>query len=181
MAKNKKQKLDSYLVLELQAEMFAINVSKVLSILQMQKITTVPQSPDYMMGVINLRGKVIPVIDSHVKFNLEPLIESAKTNILVLEIGKQKKKALKLGLLVDKVNEVIQISEKAILPPPSIGDVFQSEYISGVYQKNEKDFIMILDIEKALSMKEIVTIKAVAEKENTLESEEKIVENENPK
>ena len=131
--KSKKQKNNSYLVFELQEELFAINVSKVLSILQMQKVTTVPESPDYMMGVINLRGDVIPIIDSHVKFNLDPITVTMKTNILVLEIGRLNNKPLKLGFMVDNVNEVIQITEKKILPPPGIGDVYQSRYITGVY------------------------------------------------
>lgn len=170
--KNKKQKIDSYLVFHLQDELFAINVAKVLSILQMQKLTTVPESPDYMTGVINLRGDVIPIVDSHVKFNLDPFTVTMKTNILVLEIGRKNKKAIKLGFMVDKVNEVIQIPEKKILPPPGIGDVYQSKYITGVYQKDENSFIMLLDIEKALSIKEIVSLKEAIENETVLENDE---------
>ncbi len=181
--KKNKNKTDSYLVFNLQEELFAINVGKVLSILEMQKVTAVPESPDYMKGVINLRGSVIPIIDSHVKFNLEPISISMKTNILVLEIGRQKKKALKLGFLVDKVNEVIQIPDKKILPPPGIGDIYQSRYITGIFQKDKNTFIMLLDIEKALSIKEITSLKEVAENENVNDDEneknEKLTEVEN--
>ena len=183
MVKNKKKdkkKTGSFLIFELQSELFAINVKKILSILQMQKVTTVPESPDYMRGVINLRGKVIPVIDSHVKFNLNPISVTMKTNILVLEFIRENKKKLKLGFMVDKVSEVIQITEKDILPPPGIGDVFQSEYISGVYQKDEKNFIMILDIEKALSIKDIVSIKTAIEgnKDKVAETEVVVLDEE---
>ena len=138
----------------------------------MQKLTTVPESPNYMKGVINLRGEVIPIIDSHIKFNLDPINITMKTNILVLDLGKKRKKIIKLGFLVDKVNEVIQIPEKKILPPPGIGDVFQSEYITGTYQKDLKSFIMILDIEKALSINEIVSLKEAVDKEILPENEE---------
>ena len=159
--KKKKEKIDSYLVFQLQGELFTINVGKILSILNMQKLTVVPESPKYMKGIINLRGKVIPVIDSHVKFNLEPINITIKTSILVLDIGLENKKKFKLGFMVDKVEEVIQIQDKKILPPPGIGDVFQSDYITGVYQKDENKFIMILDIEKALSLNEIVSLNTV--------------------
>ena len=161
--KSKERKTNSYLVFHLQEEGFAINVGKVLSILQMQKVTTVPESPDYMTGVINLRGDVIPIIDSHVKFSLDPINVTMKTNILVLEIGRQNKKALKLGFMVDRVSEVLQIPEKKILPPPGIGDVYQSRYITGVFQKDENNFVMLLDIEKALSIKEITSLKEATE------------------
>ena len=170
MAGNKNRKNDTYLVFKLQEELFAINVIKVLSILQMQHLTTVPESPDYMKGVINLRGDMIPIIDSHVKFNLDPISITTKINILILEIIWKRKKALKLGFMVDKVHEVIQIPEKKILPPPGIGDVYQSRYITGVYKKDENSFIMLLDIEKALSIKEIISLKETIENETVPEN-----------
>lgn len=176
MDSKKKQKIDSYLVFKLQEESFAINVGKILSILQMRKVTKVPESPDYMKGVINLRGDVIPIIDSHVKFNLDPINVTMKTNILVLEIGRKRKKEIKLGFMVDKVHEVIQITKQKILPPPSIGDVYQSKYITGVYQKDENDFIMLLDIEKALSIKEIISLNETIENEVILENGKEVIE-----
>ena len=168
--KKKNQKTDSYLVFHLQDEAFAINVGKILSILQMQKVTAIPESPDYMRGVINLRGDVIPIIDSHVKFSLDPINVTMKTNILVLEVGRKNKKKIKLGFMVDKVSEVIQISEKKILPPPGIGDVYQSKYITGVYQKDKNNFIMLLDIEKALSLIEITLLKEAVDNETVAEN-----------
>lgn len=154
----KKEKNDSYLIFELDNELFAIHVDKILSILEMKKITKVPETPDYMKGVINLRGDVLPIIDSHVKLDLSPMSITMKTSILVMELKHKKNKSVKLGLMVDKVDEVLQIEKKKILEPPSIGAAYESTYITGMYKKDDKTFVMLIDIDKVLSIKDIVSM-----------------------
>ena len=154
--KHKQLKTNSFLVFKMINEYFAINVGKVISILEMQKITEVPEAPAYMKGVINLRGEVLPVVDSHIKFGFNKPIEiTMHTGILVLEVISDKEEIIRLGLIVDLVEEVIQIQPKDILPPPGIGSTYQSRYITGMFQKNNKDFIMILNIDKILTVDEI--------------------------
>ncbi|MBN1253120.1 MAG: chemotaxis protein CheW [Bacteroidales bacterium] len=185
--KNKKTKINSYLVFCLDTELFAIHVDKILSILEMKKITKIPESPEYMKGVINLRGEVLPIIDSHLKFSLPPIDITMKTSIIVLEIETAENK-IKLGLMVDKVEEVIQIVKKEILPPPNIGTAFESKFINGMYKKDDKTFIMIIDIDKVLSIKEIIDlgdlkINEIIESEKTKKEEktEEFIENEKTK
>ncbi len=176
--KDKKKEIHSYIIFRMLNESFAINVSKVLNILEMQKITKVPEAPVYMTGVINLRGEVLPVIDSHVKFSSAPLQITPHTCILVLDIISASNLTTKLGLMVDFVDEVIEILPEKILPPPSIGETYQSRYITGMYQKNNRNFIMMLDIDKLLSINEIIKLKEskdLGEYENQMQSEDEFL------
>ncbi|MFP4060381.1 MAG: chemotaxis protein CheW [Bacteroidales bacterium] len=149
--------INSYLSFKLGEEIFASNVAKVLNILEMTKITRVPRAPDYMKGVINLRGEVLPLVDTRVKFGLEVTGLTTNTCILVLdlELGGE---PVKVGALVDAVQEVLEIEEDELQPPPSIGDKYRSEFISGMYQVND-NFIMILDMEKIFSTDELTELK----------------------
>jgi purine-binding chemotaxis protein CheW len=150
--------LTSYLSFKLGEETFAANVSNVLNILEMTKITKVPKAPNYMKGVINLRGTVLPLIDTRIKFGLTPTEFTPNTCILVLDI-QIKGESLQVGGLVDSVQEVLEIEPKQILPPPNIGSEFKSDFISGMYKPNEEQFIMILDIDKVFSIEELVEVQ----------------------
>ncbi|MBN1253119.1 MAG: chemotaxis protein CheW [Bacteroidales bacterium] len=156
---NKKRKINSFLVFTLENELYAIHVKKVLTIVEMHDITRVPKSENYLKGVINLRGEIIPVIDSHIKFKLPPASITMKTSILILELIWSDFEKIKIGLMIDKVEEVIRITKKEILPPPKIENSQQSDYITGMFEKSNEKFIMILDIEKALSLNSISTYK----------------------
>ncbi len=158
MAKQLKKEINSYIIFKLINEYFAINVSKVISILEMQEITEVPEAPKYMKGVINLRGDVLPIVDSHVKFSMPQQEITMMTCVLVLEVIDSKNQYIKLGLLVDQVDEVLEILKVNVLPAPNIGEAYKSRYITGLY-KREKQLIMILDIDKLLTTSEIVTLK----------------------
>lgn len=146
--------LNSFLSFKLGDEVFAANVSKVLNILEMTKITKVPKAPPYMKGVINLRGTVLPVIDTRIKFGLTPTEVTANTCILVLEIEVEGDH-LQVGGLVDSVQEVLEIEGKQILPPPNIGNRFRSEFINGMFKLNEEQFIMLLDMDKIFTAEDI--------------------------
>lgn len=160
MSTEVKIQLNSYLSFKLGDEVFAANVSKVLNILEMTKITKVPKAPDYMKGVINLRGTVLPVIDTRVKFGLTPTEFTTNTCILVLDIDIEND-SLHVGALVDAVQEVLEIEPHQILPPPNIGSKYRSEFINGMFKLNEEQFIMLLDMDKVFSVDELMDLKDV--------------------
>ncbi len=143
------KKLDSYLTFKLGNETFAANVAHVLHILGIPEITKMPNSPDYVMGVMNLRGQVLPVIDPHPRFKIEDQEETKDTCIVVIEIENEEER-YQLGFLVDTVQEVVEISEKEILPPPELGTQYNSKYIDGVIQTGDK-FILILNVTQVFS------------------------------
>ncbi len=147
----------SYLSFKLGKETFASNVSKVLNILEMPQITDVPQTPDYMVGVMNLRGAVLPVVDTRVKFGMEATKVTSNTCVLVLEINIDNR-SLKLGAMVDSVEEVMEIEENEINPSPSIGTKYNTEFIHGMVQQGE-GFVMVLDMDKVFSTHEIIELE----------------------
>ena len=147
----------SYLSFKLDEEVFAINVSKVLEIQEIRQITKVPRTPVYMRGVLNLRGNVLPVVDTRIKFGMPPVQDTVNTCILVLNIDMDNE-VLVVGALVDAVQEVIEILPNQISAPPSIGNKYKSEFIKGMGKINDK-FIMILDIDKVFSSDELVVVK----------------------
>ncbi|WP_320051869.1 chemotaxis protein CheW [uncultured Acetobacteroides sp.] len=150
--------LNSYLSFKLGDETFAANVSKVLNILEMTKITKVPKAPPYMKGVINLRGTVLPVVDTRVKFGMSDTEFTPNTCILVLEVEVEGE-ALQVGGLVDSVQEVLEFEPHQILPPPNIGSRYRSEFINGMYKLNDEHFIMLLDMDKVFSSDEALILR----------------------
>ncbi|MCB2195232.1 MAG: chemotaxis protein CheW [Bacteroidetes bacterium] len=156
----KEEKLDeinSYLSFKLGDEEFASHVSKVLNILEMTRITEVPKAPSFMKGVINLRGMVLPVIDTRLKFGMSATEYTDKTCIVVMELDMDNEKVY-VGALVDEVVAVLELENKQIEPPPSIGSKYRSDFIYGM-AKSEDKFIMLLDMEKVFSDMELNQIK----------------------
>lgn len=153
----------SYLTFKLAGEEFAAHVSKVLNILEMTKITKVPKAPDYMIGVINLRGMVLPVIDTRTKFGLPPTEYTEKTCIVVMDL-EMDGDIVHVGALVDEVMAVLEIDDNQIQPPPSIGSRYKSEFITGIV-KSEDKFIMILDMIKVFSSDDLNMIKSANQEE----------------
>jgi len=151
------QAIQTYLSFRLGEEVFAINVSKVLNILEMKPITRVPKSPEYMKGVINLRGTVLPVVDLRLKFSLPENEITVDTNIIVLNIDKEGE-PVTLGILVDSVKEVLELKTDEIVPSPTIGTKYNSTFIEGLWPINE-NFIMILDIDKIFSVDEVINFQ----------------------
>ena len=148
--------IDSFLSFKLGDELFAANVAKVLEILELAKITKVPKSPEYMRGVINLRGNVLPVVDTRIKFRMPVTKDTVNTCIVVLDINMEGE-SLMVGILVDSVQEVLELQDDEIKPPPSIGSRYKSDFIQGMVKK-EEEFIMILNIDAVLSSEEISSI-----------------------
>jgi len=153
--------VQSYLTFRVAGEHFAGNVSKVLEILEVPKITKVPKSPDFMRGVINLRGTVLPVIDTRIKFGFPPAPDTINTCIIVISVAKEGKE-LVLGVVVDSVTEVREIESSSIQPPPSIGSRYRTEFIEGM-MKFDDQFIMILDIDLVFTAEEVSLLRDLSE------------------
>jgi len=170
MEKEELTKINSYLSFKLGDEEFAAHVGKVLNILELTKITEVPKAPDYMKGVINLRGTVLPVVDTRIKFGMTPTEYTTNTCIVVMEVELDND-MVQVGALVDAVQAVLEIDDSQIQPPPSIGSKYKSEFIYGMVKVDEK-FIMLLDMEKVFSSDEIVSLQEkTTEGKSTIDKE----------
>lgn len=148
---------DSYLTFVMNQEYFAVSVSKVTELLELQPITHVPRSPEFMRGVINLRGAVVPVIDTRIKFNLPAVTDTIDTCIVVMNIEADQE-TIKVGAIVDGVSEVIEVPTDRILPLPAVGKKDRTQFIQGVIKLEEK-FIMVLNVDKVFSTDEVVSLK----------------------
>ena len=157
METTKNSKINSYLTFKLGDEEFAAHVGKVLNILEMTRITEVPKSPNYMKGVINLRGSVLPVIDTRIKFGMTPTEITPNTCIVVMDIDLAGE-SVHVGALVDSVQAVIEFEEDKILPPPSLGQRYRSDFIEGVANIQDT-FIMILNMDAVFSTEEIIDLQ----------------------
>lgn len=160
---NKEQsRTESYLSFRLGEEEYAAHVSKVLNILEMTRITKVPKSPEYMKGVINLRGMVLPVVDTRIKFGMTETSYTDKTCIVVMDLEIEEE-LVHVGALVDEVVAVLEISENQLEPPPGIGNTYRSDFISAV-AKVDDHFIMILDLIKIFSTGDVTDLKNTIDK-----------------
>ncbi len=149
-----------YLTFTLAEEEYGIGILKVKEIIGMMAITTVPQTPEYMKGVINLRGKVIPVIDLRLKFAMEAIGYTERTCIIVVEITGNNKK-IQMGGLVDSVSEVLNIKASDIEDTPNFGSHLNTDYILGMAKTGGKVKIL-LDIDKVLTVTEVADLSAAA-------------------
>jgi purine-binding chemotaxis protein CheW len=153
-----------YLTFRLEDEVFAINVAQVREVLDLTKITKVPRTPDFMRGVINVRGNVVPVVDLRLKFGLPKTTNTLDTRIVVMELLLEGETTV-VGALADSVHEVMDLEPANIEKPPKIGSRWRSEFIRGI-GKQEDQFIIILDIDRIFSTDELAIVEeAVAETE----------------
>lgn len=158
------EELRQYLTFKLGEEVFALDVSQVREILDYIKITKVPQTPEYMCGVINLRGSVVPVIDMRLKFGLAKIEATVNTCIVVVEVNIENEKTV-LGVLVDSVQEVFELEPEDIEAPPKIGTHLKTEFIKGMGKRDDK-FIIILDIDKIFSASEMELLNGSSSEES---------------
>ncbi len=148
-----------YLTFTLDEEQYAVDVAKVREVLEYTKVTRVPRMPEYMCGVINLRGSVVPVIDLRLKFGLKAVERTINTSIVVMEI-EMGEDTVVLGALTDSVKEVIDFEAGDIEPAPRIGTKLETEFIRGMGKKNDS-FIIILDIDRVFSAEELIRVKGM--------------------
>lgn len=153
----------TYLTFQLEDEIFAVDVRNVHEVLEFTSITKIPGVPDFVRGIINLRGKVVPVVDLRLKFSMSETIKTQNTCVIVLEIGSEENHAV-IGALADSVKEVFEFEAGQVEPPPRIGSLSNSDYIQGI-GKREDQFIIILNINQVFSSDEVVLLGAAAEEE----------------
>jgi purine-binding chemotaxis protein CheW len=149
-----------YLTFTLKNEEYGIGILKVKEIIGMMPITSVPRTPEFVKGVVNLRGKVIPVIDLRLKFSMESIDYSERTCIIVVEVDSESGTVL-IGIVVDAVSEVLNIKEQDIEETPAFGTRLNTEYILGM-AKMEGGVKILLDIDKVLSPQEIEWLEKTA-------------------
>jgi purine-binding chemotaxis protein CheW len=146
-----------YLTFRLGNEIFATDVAKVREVLDLTTITAIPRTPEFMAGVINLRGSVVPVVDLRLRFEMTKTETTRNTCIVVVEVQLDGETAI-IGALADSVEEVIDLEPEQIQPAPRIGMQIRTEFIRGM-GKRDTQFIMILDIDRVFSADELAAAR----------------------
>ncbi|HMB30661.1 MAG TPA: chemotaxis protein CheW [Desulfohalobiaceae bacterium] len=149
-----------YLTCNLDQETYGLEILKVQEIIGMQEITKVPRTPEYVKGVINLRGKVIPIVDLRIKFGMEEKEATRKTCIIVVQVSRGGNSVI-MGVVVDEVSEVLNISAEEIELPPAFGTQIDTAFILGM-AKIKEEVTILLDIDKVLSDGEIEALSQAA-------------------
>lgn len=158
MSVNNETELTQYLTFILDEETFAVNISKVREVLDFTTLTKVPRTPDFLRGVINLRGSVVPVVDMRLKFGMSKAEKTVNTSIIIMEITLDDETTV-LGALVDSVQEVLDLEPDQIEPAPRIGSRLKTEFINGM-GKRDGQFIIILNIDEVFSTDELAVMQA---------------------
>lgn len=161
MADNEIAGAGLYLTFRLGDEVFALDVYKVREVLDLTSITKVPRAPEFMRGVINVRGSVVPVVDMRTKFGLEQIEATQETRTIVIELSIDGDVTV-LGALADSVHEVVEMEPSQIEPPPKIGMRWRTEFIKGIGKRND-EFIIILDIDRVFTMDELAMVDSTSE------------------
>ena len=149
-----------YLTFKLDQELFAVDIGKVREVLEFTTMTKVPRTPDFMRGVINLRGNVVPVVDMRLKLGLTMTVKTVDTCVVISEVAVDGERTV-LGALVDSVQEVIDLDSGNVAPPPHLGSRIDASVIRGM-GKREDQFIMILDLDRVFTADELRSSTAAA-------------------
>jgi purine-binding chemotaxis protein CheW len=144
---------NEFLLFRLDRELFAFSVEGVREIVDFKSITRVPEAPSFMVGVINLRGRVVPVVDLRVKFGLAAGEKTIDTRVIIVEVEHPGETAI-LGVLVDAVSAVRDLPPAEIGPPPELGAGVPDSFILGV-ARYKNDFVLILAMDKVLAHEEL--------------------------
>lgn len=147
---------NQYLTFTLDRELYAIAVHSVKEVLEYTNVTKVPRTLDFMKGVINLRGSVVPVVDLRTKFGMAAVENTIATSIIVAEVSIADE-AVVLGMIADSVQEVINLDPQDIEPPPRIGSRVDSEFIEGIGKQDDR-FVIILAIDRVFSEFELAEV-----------------------
>ena len=142
-----------YLTFTLEDEVFAMDIDRVREVLEFTSVTRVPRVPEYMRGVINLRGSVVPVVDLRLKFGMSKTEKKVNTCIIITEVSVEGESVV-LGALADSVREVMDMEAKSIEAAPKIGTKLNTEFIKGMGRR-DSEFVMILDMDRVFSVDEV--------------------------
>jgi purine-binding chemotaxis protein CheW len=151
-----------YLTFNLREEFYGVNVNWILQIIAVPDITEIPKTPDFVKGVINLRGKIIPVIDLRLRFRLPPKDYDERTSIVVIKTTRPDRGEIYTGLIIDKVLEVLDIHQDEIEPPPAFGVDAFAQFIAGMAKVRNRvvsllnidDILMEIDLQNIHNSKE---------------------------
>ncbi len=157
-----------YLTFKLDDEVFALDITKVREVLDFTTVTKVPRTPDFMRGVINLRGSVVPVVDLRLKFGMTRTEKTVNTCIIIVEVNVDNETTI-LGALADSVQEVMDLEPDHIEPAPKIGTKLRTDFIKGMGKRDEH-FVILLDIDKVFSTDELALVQTKQEEALTGES-----------
>ncbi len=158
----------TYLTFVLGKEYFAVCVDEVLEVLQHQQITSVPKTPDHILGIINFRGDILPVVDTRIKFNLSTQDENQRSIIIVFDIAGEDQR-IQIAATADAVKDVIEVDPDEIKPVPEMGISYNAKFISGAIRRNDT-FIMMLNIEKVFSISDLAMVQQLTDTTNILET-----------
>ncbi|MBU0632750.1 chemotaxis protein CheW [bacterium] len=154
-------KRERYLTFYLGDEQYGIAIDKIKEIIAMMKVTNVPKTPSFMRGVINLRGSIIPVVDTRLRFGMEHREADMHTAIIIVDVEK-----INIGFIVDRVEEVSSIDSSNLSEPPKFGSHVDTDFICNVAQV-EDDVVMILDVLKLFEADELVSLEQIQQKQIT--------------
>lgn len=146
-----------YLTFQLGEELLALDVSQVREVLDLCHITRMPKTHDYMRGVINVRGNVLPVIDLRRRFEMEAIEPTVETRIVVMEVEIDGNEVV-IGALADSVHEVVEIEAEHIGPPPRVGTRWRTDFIKGIGRRKDR-FILLLDINRVFAGEDLGQIQ----------------------
>lgn len=160
MADEALKDINQFLTFTLGKEIFALDIGTVREVLELTSITKIPRTPEFMRGVINLRGHAVPVVDMRLKLGMSQGEDTVDTCIIIVEIEFEGEFTV-MGALVDSVREVFEMMPDTIEPAPKMGAAINAEYIKGMGRQNEQ-FIIIIDINKIFSAEELAIAKELA-------------------
>lgn len=163
-----------FLTFFLASEEYGLEILKVHEIIGMMAITSVPRTPEFVKGIINLRGKVIPIVDLRLKFGMESKAQTEETCIIVVQAN-----SVQIGVVVDKVSEVLDIVSENIEDPPAFGTDVNSDYILGI-GKSEGRVKLLLDIDKVLTMQDLTGMSTAITEDDIIESELRVCDTKTP-
>lgn len=154
---------DRYLTFVLGGEVYALPILDITEIIEFRNLTVVPMMPEFLRGVINLRGRVVPVVDMAARFSRGRTDVARRTSIIILEAagGEDGEAAQDMGIMVDAVNKVVHLGAEDIEPPPAFGAGIRADFISGM-AKYDGQFIIVLDVSRVLSVEEMVLLGKAA-------------------
>jgi purine-binding chemotaxis protein CheW len=149
-----------YLTFKLAEESYAISIANVREVLKLPDLTRIPGVPDFIRGVINVRGSVVPVVDLKSKFGQGLTEKKRQTRIIIVE-SRLRDKDVVIGALADSVEEVMDLTDDQIEPPPEVGIRLKTEFIKGI-GKSEDRFIILLDVGRVFSSEELIVIQGTS-------------------
>lgn len=157
-----------FLSFVLEDELYALDIAKVREVLEFQSVTRIPRTPEFMSGVINVRGHAVPVVDLRLKFGMPKTPHTVDTCIIIVEVDMDGE-SVQLGALADSVREVFDLSADAVSPPPKMGTGIHADFIHGMAKQDDR-FIMILNIDRVFSIGELTLLAGTDAREELAET-----------